>query len=142
MTTTTKQLALDHINRINAGDIAGASALMAEDCHNHAALPEAQGRQGFASVIEKVRTAYPDMKYTVEDVVAEGDRAVLRLTFVGTNTGPLTFVRMPMKATGKSVKFEQIHIVRASGGKIVEHWMASDMLAMFRQLGVQMTPPS
>jgi steroid delta-isomerase-like uncharacterized protein len=140
--TTTKQLAVDHVNRINAGDIAGAAALMAEDCVNHAGLPEVQGSKGFATVIEKIRTAYPDMKYTIEDVVTEGDRAVLRLTFAGTNTGPLTFVRMPLKATGKAVKFEQIHIVRAAGGKIVEHWMASDMLAMFRQLGVQMTPPS
>lgn len=139
MTTNTKQIALEHLNRINAGDIAGAAALMAEDCLNHAAIPEAQGRKGFVSVLEKVRAAFPDMTYTLEDTIVDGDRAVLRMTFTGTQTGAFNMVRMPLPPSGKSVKYEQIHIVRVANGKIVEHWMATDAIAMFRQLGVQLT---
>jgi predicted ester cyclase len=135
----TKQIALDHLNRINAGDIAGAAALMAETCLNHAAIPEAQGRAGFVAVMGKLRTAFPDMRYTVEDVIVEGDRAVMRVTAAGTQTGPVAFTRLPLEATGKPVKFEQIHIVRVTDGKIVEHWLGQDSLALFRQLGLKIT---
>jgi predicted ester cyclase len=105
-----------------------------------AAIPEAQGRDGFVRTMTKLREAFPDLSLTVEDVLAEGDRAVLRLTFAGTHRGPLAFARLPLAATGKSVRMEQIHIVRVADGKIVEHWMAQDALAMFRQLGLQITP--
>lgn len=139
-TQDTKQLALDHFKRINAGDIAGAAALMAEDCVNHGAVPEGQGRTGFASIVTKLRTAFPDLRMNVEDVIAEGDRCMVRVTFTGTHTGPLAFVRMPLAPTGKRVEVDQIHVVRAANGKIVEHWFGQDAMAMYRQLGLQITP--
>jgi predicted ester cyclase len=139
-TNQTKQVALDHYNRINAGDFTGAAALMAENCVNHAAVPEAQGRAGFVTTMTKIRTAFPDMNYKLEDVLVDGDRVVLRVTASGTNSGPLGFVRLKHEATGKAVKFEQIHIVRIADGKIVEHWLGQDSIAMFRQLGLQISP--
>jgi predicted ester cyclase len=142
MTTQTKQIAVDHLTRLDSGDIAGAAALMAEDCLNHAAIPEAQGRKGFEMIAQKLRNAFPDMRHTIEDVLVDGDKAVLRTTVTGTNTGPIEFIRMPMKATGKPVKFQQIHILRVANGKIVEHWMGQEPVAFFRQLGVQLVPPS
>lgn len=138
--TQTKQIALDHFNRVNEGDLAGAAALMTENCLNHAAVPEAQGRAGFVTVLTKVRSAFPDMHYTLEDVIVEGDRAVIRVTATGTQSGPMTFTRLPMPATNKPVRFEQIHILRVTDGKITEHWLGQDSLAMFRQLGMQITP--
>lgn len=142
MTNQTKEIALDHFNRFSTGDIAGAAALMAEDCVDHGALPSAQGRSGFTTIMNKVRKAFPDMRQSLDDLLVDGDKAVLRVTFSGTQSGPLDFVHMPMPPTGKAVKFEQIHIVRVANGKIVEHWMGQDSLAMFRQLGVQLTPPA
>jgi predicted ester cyclase len=140
MTTQTKEIALDHMNRLNAGDVAGAAALMAEDCVNHAAVPEAQGRAGFVRIIGKIRGAFPDIAHEVADVIVDGDRAVLRCTVTGTQTGPLTFLHLEMPPTGKAVRFEQIHIVRVADGKIVEHWLGQDSIALFRQLGVKLTP--
>jgi predicted ester cyclase len=140
MTTQTKQIALDHLNRLNAGDVTGAAALMAEDCVNHAAVPEAQGRAGFVRIMGKIRGAFPDLSYSTDDVIVDGDRAVLRVTASGTQTGPLTFLHLSMPATGKPVRFEQIHIVRVADGKIVEHWLGQDSLALFRQLGVKLSP--
>jgi predicted ester cyclase len=140
MTTQTKQIALDHLHRLNTGDIAGAAALMAEDCVNHAAVPEAQGRDGFVRIMGKIRGAFPDLAYATDDVIVDGDRAVLRVTASGTQTGPLTFLHLSMPPTGKPVRFEQIHIVRVADGKIVEHWLGQDSLALFRQLGVKLTP--
>jgi steroid delta-isomerase-like uncharacterized protein len=138
----TKQIALDHLARINAGDIEGAAALMADDCINHAALPEAQGRRGFTTILSKLRSGFPDMRYTVEDILGENDRVVLRVMFQGTHTGPLAFTRLPLAATGKAVTMEQIHLMRIAHGKIAEHWMTQDSIAMFRQLGIQLTPPA
>jgi predicted ester cyclase len=135
-----KQLALDHFNRINAGDVAGAAALMAEDCVNHQALPEAQGRRGFTTILGKLRTAFPDMRYTVEDVIADGDRASVRVTLSGTHTGPFGMVKLPLDATGKPINVQQIHILRGARGQIVEHWFGGDMLELFRQLGLKVVP--
>ena len=140
MTTSTKQIAVEQFNRINAGDIAGAAAGMAEDLLNHAAIPEAQGRKGFVTIQEKLRTAFPDLRYNLEDVVVDGDKAVLRMTVTGTQTGPFTMARLQLPPSGKAVKFEQIHIMRVANGQVVEHWMGQDPLAFIRQLGLQLTP--
>ena len=137
--TPTKQVALDLLDRINNKDLAGAAALMAESCQNHSAIPEAQGRAGFLSLMTKLATAFPDLHYTVEDVIVDGDRCVLRVTAAGTQKGPLAFARIPLEATNKPVKFEQIHIVRVADGKIVEHWLGQDSMALFRQLGLKIT---
>jgi len=133
---TTKELALDHFRRVNAGDVAGAAALVAEDCVHHGALPQAQGRAGFTTIITKLRAAFPDLQMKVEDVIVEGDRAMVRLTMTGTNQGPLTFVRLQLPATGKTVTVDQIHVLRVADNRIVETWFGQDQLALFRQLGV------
>jgi predicted ester cyclase len=138
-TNQTRQVAIDYFNCINAGDLVAAGEHVTENFVNHSAIPEAQGRAGFISILTKMRTAFPDLSYTLDDVIVEGDRAVMRVTLSGTHHGPLAFKRMPLAATGKSVKFEQIHIVRVVDGKIVEHWHGQDSLAMFRQLGLQVT---
>ena len=139
-TQANKQLALDHFNRVNNGDIAGAAALVAEDCIDHSAVPEAQGRKGFEMLIGKVRTACPDMAYAIEDVLAETDRVVVRVTCTGTQTGPMTFRNLQKPPSGRTVKFEQTHTVRIADGQIVERWMTQDSLALFRQLGVRIVP--
>lgn len=136
----TKKIAIDLLARLDQGDIAGAGAMVAETLVDHGAIPEAQGRSGFVATMQKVRTAFPDLRYTLEDTIVDGDRAVLRVTATGTQTGPMNFVRIPMPATNKAVKFEQIHIVRVADGQVVEHWLGQDSIAMFRQLGLKITP--
>ncbi len=138
--STAKQIALDHVARTNAGDLTGAAALLSEDCINHAAVPEAQGRAGFQRILGKLRTAIPDLQHTIEDVLVDGDKVVLRLTITGTQTGPLDMVRLSLPATGKQIRYEQIRILRVAGGRIVESWMTHDVMAMFRQLGLKVVP--
>jgi steroid delta-isomerase-like uncharacterized protein len=139
-TETPKQIALDLNARINAGDIAGAAALLAEDVVNHAAVPEAQGRSGFERIMAKLCTAFPDLQHTIEDVLADGDKVVLRTTVTGTQTGPFGMVHLSFPATGKPVRFEQIHIYRVARGVVVEQWMALDSAALYRQLGLKVAP--
>ena len=76
--------------------------------------------------------AFPDLHVTVEDLIAEGDKIVGRVTLTGTHQGEL----MGIPATGKKVSFSEILIVRISNGKAVEQWEVADTMSMMQQLGV------
>ena len=116
-------------------DLDGLAAVTATDLVNHAAIPEAQGREGMKRILGKIWKAMPDLRVTCEDLIAEGDRVVCRVRVRGTQTGPLEMARFPLPATGREVSTEQIHVFRVSGGKIVEHWAGRDDIGMMRQLG-------
>lgn len=75
---------------------------------------------------------FPDIKSTVEDVVAEGDTVVYRSTLQGTHTG--NFLGAP--PTGKSVKVDDFTQLRIKNGKIVESWYQTNLLAVMQQLGL------
>lgn len=124
----------------NQRNLDGATADVARDLVNHGALPEAQGAAGLRGLLEKVLLAFPDHECHCEDLVAEGDRVVARLRMRGTHTGPLTFFRFQLPATGRRFESEHVHIARLSEGKIVEHWSGRDDVGMLRQLGVALTP--
>ncbi len=76
--------------------------------------------------------AFPDLHITVEDLIAEGDKIVGRVTLTGTHQGEL----MGIPATGKKVSFSEILIVRISNGKVVELSEVADTMSMMQQLGV------
>ena len=76
--------------------------------------------------------AFPDVRFTVEDLIAEGDQVVARLTQSGTHRG--VFLGLP--PTGKRVQVTGMEIFRLADGKIVEHWNNYDDLRLFQQLGV------
>ena len=76
-------------------------------------------------------TAFPDAHYTVEDLIAEGDKVVSRFTAHATHRGEF----MGVPATGKVVTYTGIYISRFAGGKCVEDWEEADMLGLFQQLG-------
>jgi predicted ester cyclase len=79
-----------------------------------------------------LRTAFPDLHFTIEELVAEGDTVAGRLTMSGTHLGPL----MGMPPTGGSVRQDHMHFVRFRDGKAIEHWGVRDELGMMQQLGV------
>jgi predicted ester cyclase len=82
------------------------------------------------------REAFPDSYFTVEDMVAEGDKVATRKTFHGTHRGE--FLAIP--PTGQQISIGLIDIVRVADGKVVEHWSIADNLGMMRQLGVIPVP--
>ena len=75
--------------------------------------------------------AFPDQHYTVEDLIAEGDKVVCRYTWRATHQGEF----MGVPATGKVVTWTGIVISRFAGGKCVEEWGGSDLLGVLQQLG-------
>ena len=93
---------------------------------------ELQGTEQNRQFIGSLRAAFPDVHYTVEDQIAEGDKVVVRYRFRGTHLG--AFQGMP--PTGKQVTYTGILIYRIVDGKITEQWTEFDLLGLLRQLGV------
>ena len=90
------------------------------------------GREGVRHLTLMLRNAFPDFKATIEDIVAEGDRVVIRQTWTGTHMGEF----MGIPPTGNSVSFGVVDILRIAGGKCVEHWGQMDNMSLMQQLGV------
>lgn len=80
--------------------------------------------------------AFPDLRHTIEDIVAQGDRAVFRVTLHGTHQG--TFMGIP--ATGKAIQYTAMGMARFRDGKIAEMWMVADFLGLLQQLGMELKP--
>ena len=76
-----------------------------------------------------LRTAFPDLHFTIEELVAEGDIVAGRLTMSGTREGPL----MGMSPTGRALRQDHMHFARFRDGKAVEHWGVRDDLGMMQQ---------
>lgn len=77
--------------------------------------------------------AFPRYEMIAEDMIAEKDQVVVRLTARGTHKGEF----MGVPATGKSINIPGILIYRIADGKIVEHWMQVDAVSLMQQLGAQ-----
>jgi predicted ester cyclase len=76
-------------------------------------------------------SAFPDYHFTLDDVVAEGDKVAFRTTFVGTHTGEW----MGIAPTGKKMSFTMFYISKISHGKDIEDWGLTDLPFMMQQLG-------
>lgn len=132
-----KDIANRAVEAINSGDLSQLESLVAADGADHAVPPGMPPtRESAIQFLTMFRAAFPDLHYTLEDVIAEGDRVVQRATASGTMKGE--FLGMP--ATGKSATWSEIHIVRVQDGKIVEHWASVDQLGMLQQLGLAPAP--
>lgn len=89
---------------------------------------------GLAGIKDRYQMLFDglDPTFTIEDVIAEGDKVVVRWTNSGTNVGD--FLGIP--ATGKSFGIAGVDIYRVAGGKLVEHWHVVDMFTQMQQLGL------
>ena len=122
----------------NRGNMSMVDELFAPDFVEHEELPPGipPGREAVKQLTTMFRSAFPDFKATIDDIVAEGDKVVIRQTWSGTHKGEF----MGVPPTGKSVSFGVIDIIRIAGGKFVEHWGQMDMMGMMQQLGAIPTP--
>jgi steroid delta-isomerase-like uncharacterized protein len=115
------------------GRIETAHEFVAADFLDHSGPPwQPAGIEGVYWIANVFRTAFPDIYSNVEDVIVEGDKAVVRFSAGGTHLGEL----FGIPATGKAGTLTGIHIFRIADGKIAEHWGNSDDLGMMQQLGV------
>ena len=122
---------------LDAGDLDGAMAVFAPNAVVHmGSAPEPLNMEGFKQMGQLLLSAFTGSTSTVEDMIAEGDKVVSRLTFGGAHTGDM----MGIPPTGKSVAISEIIIDRLADGQIVESWRLFDQMAMMQQLGLIPAP--
>jgi len=118
---------------VNKGNQAVADELVAADSIDHNPLPGLPpGREGFRLSFITFHAAFPDMNYAIEDVVAEGDKVVVRWKATGTHRGEL----MGILPTGKHIAVTGVDIFRVEEGRLAELWLSWDQLRMMQQLGI------
>ncbi len=125
---------------ISKGNLAAVDDLVAADLVEHSPFVpgQAPGRQGTLELFTMIHAAFRDLHFSVEDMVAEGDKVVARGTMSGTHKGEF----MGVAPTGKQITVGMIEILRIAGGKMVEHWNVVDSLGMMQQLGAVPAPGS
>ncbi len=114
----------------NKGNLAIFDELVANNVVHHG--NNTHGLEAFKQTISTDMTAYPDLHLTIEDMIAEGDKVVVRYTFRGTQEGET----QDIPPTDNHVTVTGIFICRCKGGKIVEEWENWDDLGLLQQLGV------
>ncbi len=114
------------------GNLDAADDIFAADYVRHDLRPgnPLAGPAGQKKIAADFRAAFPDLRQTIDLVVAEGDMVVARWTMEGTNTGPWGGV----PPTGKHAKIAGVNIFRIAHGKVVELWNHRDDLGMMQQL--------
>jgi steroid delta-isomerase-like uncharacterized protein len=93
---------------------------------------EIVGADQYIKFVNALVAAIPDIKYKVEDIVADGDIIAIRASFTGTNTGPLRGI----PPTGRKVSMREAFFVRLEGDKVVEEWSFINYMALMQQLGL------
>lgn len=133
-----KDRAQQVFDAFSAGDPDRLDPLFAADYVERATVPPGwpPGLEGLKAFVRAIHEGFPDFRYTVEDMIAEGDRVVGRATASGTHEGD--FLGIP--ATGKHATWSEIHIGRLVDGRFVEHWAIVDQLGLMQQLGAIPAP--
>jgi steroid delta-isomerase-like uncharacterized protein len=118
----------------NGKNLAAAGKYIAPNCVEHTPSPgQGSGVQGFKKAFSQFFAAFPDLHFTVDNMIGEGNQVMIRWTMRGTNKG--RFMGMP--ATGRKVMVHGVDIIRVANGKAVEHWGYEDDMAMMEQLKPQ-----
>jgi predicted ester cyclase len=114
-----------------ANDEAALREVISDEFVNHEAPPGTPpGLGGITMYMHLLNEAFSDQRWEIHDVVAEGEKVVIRCTHSGVHTGE--FFGMP--ATGRPFSYNQMHIIRVRDGKGVEHWAVRDDAGLMGQL--------
>ena len=131
-TEDNKALVRRGFDALNQRNWAAFYELFAPDFVLHDASTTIQGLKAYIRFVSMYYTAFPDLHFTVEDLIAEGDTVVARYTGQGTHQGVL----MDIAPTSKQTSVTNILIFRIANDKGVEQWLNFDALGMLQQLGV------
>jgi predicted ester cyclase len=132
-----KATATKFLDRINKGDLSVIEEVVDPAFVEHGSAPGVPPtRDGLKQLFTMYLKAFPDMKVSITHLVAEGDLVLIHHLTTGTHKGDF----MGMPATGKAVKFDEMHLVRFANGKVIEHWGVEDTMTMMQQLGLMPAP--
>jgi steroid delta-isomerase-like uncharacterized protein len=122
----------------NQGKVNVVSELLASNCRFHdEVFPHlTSGADNLRRHIESCRSGFPDLKFTIDDTIAERDEVVVHWTASGTHKGPF----LGMQPTNKKANVSGTSIYRVENSKIVESWANWNLMSMMQQLGVAQAP--
>ena len=117
----------------NNRDMSVIPELISPDFAYDAFFGSFRGPEGFRQMCELQNEAFPDLHYTIEDIIVEGDKVVSHLTWSGTFKGKFGGI----EPTGKHVTHTMAHFFRFKEGKVIEMIPIANMLSVFQQMGVE-----
>jgi steroid delta-isomerase-like uncharacterized protein len=112
------------------GSTDAVDELVAQEFTGHT-WGNARGPAGLKAAMQRIAGALDDVRFRIDDIIAEGDSVAVRLTARARQVGE--FMKMP--PSGKTYEIAEIHIFRILDGKVVDHWHQFDQVGMMRQLG-------
>ncbi len=117
----------------NKGNFAAVDEVISPDMEEHQKFdpPLPKGPVGTKTLISGLRSMFPDIKLTIEDMTVDGDKVWIRMTARGTNEGGV----MGRPPTGKKMEIDVFDLCTVRNGQIVEHWGVPDQLSMLEQIG-------
>ncbi len=121
----------------NQGNVEVVDEVIAADAVDHSPPPNSTGdvREDLKDFTRLMRGAFPDARFTVHQMIAEGDVVAAHCTFEGTHQGDF----MGIPATGRPASMDFMDFVRVVDGRCTEHWGVGDVGALMQQMG---PPPS
>ena len=125
-----KQLVRNLYESINSGRIDDIKALLNKDLEG--------GSEQFVANITSLREGFPDIRFTIEDLIAEGDRVAVRWEWTATHTGTFRGIA----PTNKRVENSGIAIYQFRDGRIIRSWVQTNRLGAMQQMGVLPAPRS
>jgi len=120
----------------NQGNLDVADDIYDENFVIHMSPSDLKGTKSIKEYALMLRNAFPDLKFKIEDQIAEGDKVATRWAVTGTHKGEY----MGVAATGKFVSNTGISLYRIIDGKMVESWVSSDNLGVMQKLGAVSLP--
>jgi steroid delta-isomerase-like uncharacterized protein len=133
-----KAIVLRYFQEMDRGNIDIVDEIMAEDYidHNPALPGVGPGREGTRQYMRMLKAAFPDATHRIDDLIAEGNKVMTRVTARGTFLGEC----IGYQPNGNVVEISGIAVHRIEGGRLVEHWAQADMAGFMRQIGADAAP--
>jgi|SRR5919107_2551367 steroid delta-isomerase-like uncharacterized protein len=132
MSEENKAIVRRWVEAFNEGDLDAVDDLLT-DCYvrHDPNSPEVRGPEEEKQLIAMYRSAFPDLRFTVEDMVAEADKVATRVGISATHEGEL----LGVPSSGRRLSFTAMELYRLEEGKIDEQWVNVDTLGMMQQIG-------
>lgn len=127
-----KALVQRTVDLVNERNFAGIDQMYASSYIRHDPnTPQVNNREGYKRYVMLLCNIFPDLRFTIEDLLADGEKVVCRFTTVGTHSSPWRSI----PATGKQVRTSGISISRVVGNEVAEDWFINDISGLAEQLG-------
>ena len=128
-----------YVKAWNEGNLPLLDEVLTPECvRHHVGISEdIIGIEAIKEYVTYMRTGFPDLNVTLDELIIAEDHTIGRWIVTGTNTGPMG----DSPPTGKKVKYFGVEVARIVDGKMIETWIYYNQAALFIQLGYTITPP-